>query len=128
MMKMIEKNFSNKDLEIELTSYINDKQNVWFRGKDVAKILGYSKPENAVERHVSKNHQIRQIIWYSVSGSQVQNPGETPGQGRWCTFIDEAGFYELVFSSKLESAKRFRDWVFTIVLPSIRKYGQYKTV
>ena len=35
-------------------------------------------------------------------------------------------FYELVFSSKLESAKRFRDWVFTLVLPSIRKYGQYK--
>ena len=126
MMKMIEKNFSNKDLEIELTSYINDKQNVWFRGKDVAKILGYSKPENAVERHVSKNHQIRQIIWYPVSGNQVQNPGETPGQGRWCTLIDEAGFYELVFSSKLESAKRFRDWVFTLVLPSIRKYGQYK--
>ena len=41
-------------------------------------------------------------------------------------FIDEAGFYELVFSSKLEAAKKFRDWVFTTVLPSIRKYGQYK--
>ena len=47
-------------------------------------------------------------------------------QDRWYTFIDEAGFYELIFSSKLEAAKKFRDWVFTIVLPSIRKYGQYK--
>ncbi|CAH3180812.1 unnamed protein product, partial [Porites evermanni] len=46
--------------------------------------------------------------------------------GRWYTFIDEAGFYELVFSSKLEAAKKFRDWLFTTVLPSIRKYGQYK--
>ena len=47
-------------------------------------------------------------------------------QGRWYTFIDEAGFYELIFISKLEAAKKFRDWVFTTVLPSIRKYGQYK--
>ena len=54
-----------------------------------------------------------------VSPPQVQ-------QGRWYTFIDEAGFYELVFSSKLEAAKKFRDWLFTTVLPSIRKYGQYK--
>ena len=130
MIRMIEKMFVNDDLEIELTSFIDDKQNVWFRGKDIAKILGYSKLENAIERHVSKNHKIRQIIWYPVSRSQVQNPqtspGETPGQGRWCTFIDEPGFYELVFNSKLEFAKRFRDWVFTTVLPSIRKYGQYK--
>ena len=127
---MLEKSFANEDLGIEMNSYIDNKQNIWFRGKDVAKILSYSKPENAIGRHVSKNHKIRQIIWYPVSGSQVQNPkshpGETPGQGRWCTLIDEAGFYELVFSSKLEFAKRFRDWVFTTVLPSIRKYGQYK--
>ena len=127
---MFEEKYTNEDLGIELTSYIDKQQNVWFLGKDVAKILGYSKPENAIERHVSKNHKIRQIIWYPVSGSQVQNPksytGETPDQGRWCTLIDEAGFYELVFSSKLEFAKKFRDWVFTTVLPSIRKYGQYK--
>ena len=130
MANMMEKKFSNKDLGIEMNSYIDKQQNVWFRGKDVAEILSYSKPENAIERHVSKNHKIRQITWYPVSGSQVQNPKSCPvkttGQGRWCTFIDEAGFYELVFSSKLETAKKFRDWVFTTVLPSIRKYGQYK--
>ena len=130
MTNMLEKKFTNKDLGIELNSYIDKQQNVWFRGKDVATILGYSKPENAIERHVSKNHKKRQNTWYPVSGSQVQNPkscpGKTLGQVRWCTFIDEAGFYELVFSSKLEAAKKFRDWVFTSVLPSIRKYGQYK--
>ena len=127
---MLEKKFVNNELGIEINSYIDKQQNIWFRGKDVATILGYSKPENAIERHVSKNHKIRQITWYPVSGSQVQNPkscpAKTAGQGRWCTFIDEAGFYELVFSSKLETAKKFRDWVFTTVLPSIRKYGQYK--
>ena len=41
MIRMIEKNFFNDDLEIVLTSYIDDKQNVWFRGKDIATILGY---------------------------------------------------------------------------------------
>ena len=45
MKSMIEKKFVNEDLEIELTSFIDDKQNVWFRGKDVAEILGYSKQE-----------------------------------------------------------------------------------
>ena len=47
-------------------------------------------------------------------------------RGKYCTFINEPGFYELVFSSKLEFAKKFRQWVFATVLPSIRKYGQYK--
>ena len=75
------------------------------------------------------------------------SPGKTPGQqngtkvkcspvfktgqqndtrGKYCTLINEPGFYELVFGSKLELAKKFRQWVFTTVLPSIRKYGQYK--
>ena len=48
MMSMIEKKFANEDLEIELTSYIDDKQNVWFKGKDVARILGYSNTKKAV--------------------------------------------------------------------------------
>ena len=102
MANMLEKNFANDELGIELTPYIDNKQNVWFKGKDVASILGYSKPENAIARHVSNNHKIRQIIWYPVSGSQVQKlkscPVETTGQGRWCTLIDEAGFYELVLA------------------------------
>ena len=45
MKSMIEKKFVNEDLEIELTSFIDHKQNVWFRGKDVAEILGYTKQE-----------------------------------------------------------------------------------
>ena len=117
---MLEKKNANVDLEIELTSYIDSKQNVWFRGKDVAKILGYSNTYNALERHVSYNH--KQLICCSPETGGQQNDTRK----KYCTFIDEAGFYELVFSSKLPAAKRFRDWVFTTVLPSIRKYGQYK--
>ena len=44
---MIEKKYANEDLEIELTSFIDDKQNVWFRGKDIASILGYSDTKQA---------------------------------------------------------------------------------
>ena len=122
---MIEKMFVNEDLEIELTSFIDDKQNVWFRGKDVARILGYSDTDDAVRRHVSTENKMIHLIHPKCC------PGKTPGQqndtrGKYYTFINEPGFYELVFSSKLEFAKRFRQWVFTTVLPSIRKYGQYK--
>ena len=115
---MIEKKFANEDLEIELTSYIDDKQNVWFRGKDVAAIVGYSNSRKALKDHVSKAH--KQLICWGNDSLHPQN------RNKWCTFIDEAGFYELVFSSKLPAAKKFRDWVFSTVLPSIRKYGQYK--
>ena len=89
--------------------------------KDIAEILGYSKPRNAIERHVSKNHKMIRLCWGPEMGCQQNDT-----KGKYYTFINEAGFYELVFSSKLEAAKKFRDWVFSKVLPSIRKYGQYK--
>ena len=117
---MLEKLFHNADLDIELTSYIDDKQNVWFRGKDVAKILGYSVTDQAIRKHVSDNH--KQLICCPVEMKGQQNDM----RGKWTTFIHEAGFYELVFSSKLPAAKKFRDWVFEKVPPSICKYGQYK--
>ena len=121
MANMLEKTFKNEELGIKMNSYIDNKQNIWFRGKDVAEILGYSKPRNAIERHVSNNHKMLQLYRGPETGRQQNDT-----RGKYCIFIDEAGFYELVFSSKLEAAKRFRDWVFTTVLPSIRKYGQYK--
>ena len=125
MKRMIGKKFVNEDLEIELTSFIDDKQNVWFKGKDVARILGHSDTDKTIRNHVSEENKISQLVWPKCS------PANSAGQrndvrGKWCMFINEAGFYELVFSSKIESAKRFRQWVFTTVLPSIRKYGQYK--
>ena len=58
---------------------------------------------------------------------------ETHGQqidtrGKYCLFVDEAGFYKLVFKSRLSRARIFREWVFTKVLPSIRKYGYYRMI
>ena len=121
---MQEKSFTNYQLGIKLNSYIDEKCNVWFQGKQVAQILGYKNTEHAIKRHVSENHK-RTFLFCS--------PPETGGQqndtrGKYCLFVDEAGFYELVFKSRLPSARIFREWVFTIVLPSIRKFGYYKMI
>ena len=105
MANMLEKTFKNEDLGLELKSYLDKQQKIWFRGRDVAKILGYSKPENAIERHVSKNHKMLQFCCSPETGYQQNDNrgGKTPPQqndtrGKYCIFIDEAGFYEVVFS------------------------------
>ena len=117
---MIEKKFVNEDLEIELTSFIDDKQNVWFQGKYVAEILGYSKTRDALLKHVD-NEDKQLISWRP----QIVD-GRSQTQNRYYTFVNESGFYSLVLSSKLEPAKKVKHWVTSQVLPSIRKYGQYK--
>ena len=118
---MLEKAFKNEELGIEITSYIDKKLRIWFKSKDVAKILGYKNTEHAIKRHVSENNKRTLLLSCSPeTGGQVQ--------GRWIIFINESGFYELVFRSRLPAAKMFRDWVFTKVLPSIRKYGYYKII
>ena len=57
MVYMIEKKYVNQDINIELTSYIDDKQNVWFKGKDIALILGYSDIDQALRKHTDKLHR-----------------------------------------------------------------------
>ena len=61
MVYMLERKYNNIDLKIELTSYIDNKQNVWFKGKDIAKILGYSDTGNAIITHVSEENNILYI-------------------------------------------------------------------
>ena len=132
---MIEKVFINRNLGIKFNSFIDKKLRVWFKAKEVAQILGYKNTDDAVKRHVSENHKKTFLLSCPrESRGQVikdkKGPVETTGQvqGRWIIFFDEAGFYELVFKSRLPSAKMFREWVFTKVLPSIRKYGYYKMI
>ena len=134
---MLEKTFKNVDLGIELKSFIDKQQNVFFLGKDVAKILGCKDSVNALKRHVSEENKMIRFIQQNGRGGKTppqQNdnrgvkapPQQNDTRGKYFTIINEPGFYELVFGSKLEFAKKFRQWVFNTVLPSIRKYGQYK--
>ena len=110
---MLEKKFKNVDLEIELKSYIDKKQIIWFLGKDVAKILGYQDTDKAIRKHVDEEDKFK-------------GPAKTAGGLQQSFFINESGFYSLVLSSKLKTAKKFKRWITSEVLPSIRKYGQYK--
>ena len=56
-MTIIEKKFMNNELEIELPSYIDIKQNIWFKGKDIAEILGYTNSDKAIIDHVLEKHK-----------------------------------------------------------------------
>ena len=132
---MLEKKFANKDLGIELKSFIDKQQNVWFVGKDVAEILGYSKTRDALSRHVDKEDKKQLFTYHTTvhktgtvakSHTSVPKMGPVAPSGGMCTYINESGFYSLLLSSKLETAKKFKHWITSQVLPSIRKYGFYK--
>lgn len=84
----------------------------WFVGKDVAEALGYAAPRVAVSKKVEPEDR-------GVAKM------ETPSGKQEMTLINESGFYCLVFGSKLESAKRFKRWVTSEVLPALRKTGSY---
>ena len=84
----------------------------WLVGKDVAEILGYSRPADAIRAHVDPDDKgVGEL--------------ETPGGPQVMVIINESGLYSLIFGSKLPKAKEFKHWVTSEVLPSIRKNGGY---
>lgn len=85
----------------------------WLVGKDVATALGYSNTRDALDRHVDPEDK-----------NTVVNPDGNRGNPNM-TIINESGLYSLVLASKLPSARRFRRWVTSVVLPSIRSTGGY---
>ena len=91
----------------------------WFVGKDVAAALGYADATKAVRNHVEKEDKIM--------GVQNGSPSIRDNFGRiqYPTWINESGLYSLILGSKLPSAKEFKHWVTSEVLPSIRKNGAY---
>lgn len=85
----------------------------WFVGKDVADVLGYTNTQKAIRDHVEEEDKLTERIVLS-------------GQARETIVINESGLYSLVFKSQLPSAKRFKRWVTSEVLPTIRKTGSYQ--
>lgn len=84
----------------------------WFVGKDVAAALGYSNPRDAIAKHVDEQDKGVAIC-------------DTPGGKQSMPVINESGLYSLIFGSKLEGAVRFKRWVTSEVLPTLRKTGSY---
>lgn len=85
----------------------------WFVGKDIAECLGYSRSTKAVSDHVDEE---------DIDGIPIQ---DSIGRMQNTPIINESGVYSLILSSKLESAKKFKKWVTSEVLPSLRKTGTY---
>lgn len=104
--------FDNPEFGKVRTMEINGEP--YFVGKDVAIILGYAKPENAIANHVDTEDKTL---------TPIQGGCSTGSQNT--TIINESGLYSLILSSKLPKAKEFKRWVTSEVLPSIRKHGAY---
>lgn len=92
----------------------------WFVGKDIAEALGYKKPANALATHV--DDEDKQFVMIS-QGTEPRNGALSPESKT--TIINESGLYSLMLKSKLPGAKKFKRWVTSEVLPSIRKTGAY---
>lgn len=101
-------NFENHEVRSLL---INDEP--YFVGKDVADVLGYADTNQAIRKHVDNEDRLTRRF-------------DGTGQSRDMTIINESGLYSLVLSSKLPSAKKFKRWVTSEVLPALRKTGQYQ--
>lgn len=106
----------------------------WFVGRDVAEALGYSNTKDALMKHVDEEDkqilqrsQIATIENHIPKAALPMNfvPGDIPNRG--LTIINESGLYSLVLSSKLPTAKKFKRWVTSEVIPSVRKHGGYLT-
>lgn len=106
--------FNNEEFGNVRTLTINGEP--WFVGKDIAKCLGYSRSTKAVSDHVDEE---------DIDGIPIQ---DSIGRMQNTPIINESGVYSLILSSKLESAKKFKKWVTSEVLPSLRKTGTYTVV
>ena len=103
--------FENTEFGFVRTIIVNGE--VMFVGKDVADILGYQNGSRDINRHVDEEDKRSDVAIHD--GSQNRN----------MTIINESGLYALVFGSKLPSAKKFKRWVTSEVLPTLRKTGSY---
>ena len=104
--------FKNNELG-EIRTILIDNQ-PYFIGKDIAEVLGYTNTQKAIRDHVDKEDKLTERIVLS-------------GQNREVIVINESGLYSLILTSKLPQAQKFKRWVTSEVLPSIRKHGMYAT-
>lgn len=111
-------NYITNETMFKIRSFVDINYNIWFIGNDIAKCLGYIKENNAINKFVGDEDKITFSEFRKINNIQIDiNPKQI--------IINESGFYSLTFSSKLESAVKFKRWVTSEVLPSIRKKGYF---
>lgn len=102
--------FETEDFGQVRTIVIDDEP--WFVGKDIATALGYGNPRQSLKTNVDEEDKGVHLV-------------DTPSGAQNMTIINESGLYSLIFGSKLETAKKFKRWVTSEVLPALRKTGTY---
>lgn len=107
------KAFNNSEFGEIRTMEINGEP--WFVGNDIAKALGYKKPTNAVSTHVHNEDTL------------LKGVHDSNGKTQKTKIVNESGMYALIFGSELEKSQKFKHWVTSEVLPSIRKHGVFAT-
>ena len=103
--------FKNDELNLQIRT-VEEEGKILFCGSDVARALGYARPNDAISAHCR---------------ATVKRSTPISGKTQDINFITEGDVYRLVAHSKLPNAEKFENWVFDEVLPSIRKHGAYMT-
>ena len=109
--------FKCENPEASVKAILTPSGETYLKGLDIAKALGYSKPKKAIKRNVDEEFKstLRDLKGVHLEGGQPET-----------IYITEPGFYALVLKSNLETAREFQKWVFSSVLPTLRKHGQGK--
>ena len=130
-MSIIEKVFKYKETGL---SVIKCKDDIWFRGKTIAEILGYTNQPKAIRDHIDPEDRTRfDELYGGTNRSPLKKTPESSGSKmdpltnneKNAIYINESGLYSLILRFKIESARVFKRWVTKKVLPSIRKTGRY---
>ena len=116
--------FESEILNVNLATIVSDDGEIHFKAKDVAEALGYVDTKGAVDRHVWDENKFE---WCNINRcawdpSPLSNAG---GIHPRTLFLTEPGVYQLIFKSELPTVRSFQKWVFSEILPSIRKTGSY---
>lgn len=106
----------------EIRTATDDNNEPLFCAADVCKALGYENPRKAVSDHIDATDVTKRYAWVTTG---TKADGSEAKRQTLMTFVNESGLYSLIFGSKLESAKQFKRWVTSEVLPEIRKNGGY---
>lgn len=116
--------FGDKKIDIIICETKDGNCELWFYGNNITSILEYKDGDDAIRKHVDDVYKIKLVNLYKKI-----KPGLEPGLKRnekSKIYINEAGLYQLIFSSKLKKARLFQSWVYSELLPNIRKIGQDK--
>ena len=117
--KLITREYFNNEYLSEVTMIQDDDKIIWFKGVDIARILGYSDKKKAIRMHVDEDDKLKMN---EIKVSHFVPPLNSQPHS---VFINESGLYSLLLRSQLESSKLFKKWITKEVIPSIRKSGSY---